>query len=133
MFSITLIELVLNHLFDAVAHGAQVAYVYGRVPPTADAASRDLSVVMMDYWISFVVSLDPNDRKGAEREYHPSLSYWFTIQSLGMICRSQMASVQVCKPGELRQKSSPLNVPFNAILHIGIVAAGRRQHHGYSG
>ncbi|KAJ2916198.1 hypothetical protein MD484_g4209, partial [Candolleomyces efflorescens] len=54
-----------------VTHGSDILYVYGQLPPTASPASRNLSVVMMDYWISFVVSLDPNDRKGAERPRWP--------------------------------------------------------------
>ncbi|RXW15272.1 hypothetical protein EST38_g10583 [Candolleomyces aberdarensis] len=54
-----------------VPHGAEIAYVYGQVPPTAGAASQNLSVVMMDYWISFTVSLDPNDGKGVERPKWP--------------------------------------------------------------
>ncbi|KAJ2929060.1 hypothetical protein H1R20_g8034, partial [Candolleomyces eurysporus] len=58
-------------LSDAVPHAAEIAYVYGQVPPTAGAASQNLSVVMMDYWISFTVSLDPNDGKGVERPNWP--------------------------------------------------------------
>ncbi|KAJ3541390.1 hypothetical protein NMY22_g3906 [Coprinellus aureogranulatus] len=46
-----------------VTHGEQNAYIHGRVPDQ----ERGLSTVMMDYWISFVVSLDPNDGKGLTR------------------------------------------------------------------
>jgi carboxylesterase type B len=56
------------HSIGAVAHAAEIPYVYGQVPPTAGAASQNLSLAMMDYWISFTVSLDPNDGKGVERE-----------------------------------------------------------------
>ncbi|KAJ2932844.1 hypothetical protein H1R20_g4251, partial [Candolleomyces eurysporus] len=54
-----------------ISHAAEIAYVYGQLPPTAGAASQNLSVVIMDYWISFTVSLDPNDGKGVERPKWP--------------------------------------------------------------
>ncbi|KAJ3511668.1 hypothetical protein NMY22_g15578 [Coprinellus aureogranulatus] len=38
-------------------------YIHGRVPDQ----EREFSTMMMDYWISFVVSLDPNDGKGLTR------------------------------------------------------------------
>ncbi|KAJ2916213.1 hypothetical protein MD484_g4189, partial [Candolleomyces efflorescens] len=47
-----------------VQHAAEIPYVYGQVPPAFSAASMNLSAVMMDYWISFAVSLNPNDKKG---------------------------------------------------------------------
>ena len=52
-----------------VTHGTDVPYLYG-APFLADPASApgQLSAVMMDYVISFVVGLDPNDGKGVERE-----------------------------------------------------------------
>ena len=50
-----------------VAHGAEVPYVYGQVP-SSDAAGQGLSAAMMDYWISFTVSLNPSDGKGLQRE-----------------------------------------------------------------
>lgn len=65
-----------------VCHGCEVQFVFGQVPPTgpnnippslpaygnADEAARNLSTIMMDYWISFTVSLDPNDGKGIQRQ-----------------------------------------------------------------
>ncbi|KAJ2916220.1 hypothetical protein MD484_g4210, partial [Candolleomyces efflorescens] len=54
-----------------VSHGSEVAYVFGQVPPAAGAASQNLSVTMMDYWISFTDSLDPNDEKGGKRPRWP--------------------------------------------------------------
>ncbi|KAJ2921732.1 hypothetical protein H1R20_g15364, partial [Candolleomyces eurysporus] len=54
-----------------VAHGAEIPYVFGQVPPTASAPSQNLSLAMMDYWISFTVSLDPNDGKGVARPRWP--------------------------------------------------------------
>jgi carboxylesterase type B len=53
---------------NAVTHGAEIAYVHGSVDPS-DSAGQTFSNVVMDYWISFTVSLDPNDGRGSEREY----------------------------------------------------------------
>ena len=50
-----------------VTHGAEIAYVHGGVDPS-DSAGQKFSNVVMDYWISFTVSLDPNDGKGIESE-----------------------------------------------------------------
>lgn len=62
-------SLGLNtHTRHSVTHGAEIAYVHGRVPPE-DAAGQRFSTVVMDYWISFTVSLDPNDNNGVKREY----------------------------------------------------------------
>ena len=48
-----------------VAHKAEVPYVYGETALTSPVASvRLLSEAMVDYWISFAVSLTPNDGKG---------------------------------------------------------------------
>ncbi|EJD02496.1 esterase 1 [Fomitiporia mediterranea MF3/22] len=45
-----------------VYHGAEVAYVFGAPPngPPAEALSDNI----IDYWVSFVTSLDPNDGLG---------------------------------------------------------------------
>ncbi|TEB32798.1 triacylglycerol lipase 3 [Coprinellus micaceus] len=53
-----------------VPHASEIAFVYGEVPPT-DSSSQSLSSIMMDYWISFTVSLTPNDGKGIERPNWP--------------------------------------------------------------
>jgi hypothetical protein len=72
---------MLNHL-PVVAHGSEIQFVFGQVPPTspdnlppflpqygnADEASRNVSTIMMDYWISFAVTLNPNDGKGVQRQ-----------------------------------------------------------------
>ncbi|KAG6886965.1 hypothetical protein C0992_001421, partial [Termitomyces sp. T32_za158] len=47
-----------------VFHGSEVPFVYGSLT-TQTASSLNLSNVMMDYWISFATSLDPNDVHGA--------------------------------------------------------------------
>ncbi|KAJ2916723.1 hypothetical protein MD484_g3687, partial [Candolleomyces efflorescens] len=54
-----------------VAHAAEFPYVYGQLPTTATTTSQNLSLIMMDYWISFSVSLDPNDKKGIHRPLWP--------------------------------------------------------------
>ncbi|KAF7762435.1 CAZyme family CE10 [Agaricus bisporus var. burnettii] len=56
----------LHPPFLGVAHSDEVTYVYG-VPNDPSPSSHSLSKVMMDYWISFATSLDPNDGKGDER------------------------------------------------------------------
>ncbi|RXW11313.1 hypothetical protein EST38_g14542 [Candolleomyces aberdarensis] len=68
-----------------VFHGSEIQFVFGQVPPTgpgnlpplvptygnADEAARNASTIMMDYWISFAVSLNPNDGKGIQRPHWP--------------------------------------------------------------
>jgi len=53
-----------------VTHGAELKYVYGGLadgtPP-----SMNLSISMIDYWVSFATSLDPNDGHGSERVAWP--------------------------------------------------------------
>ena len=57
-----------------MTHGGQVPYVYGEVP-SSDAAGQSLSAAMMDYWISFTASQNPNDGKGVQREqFNPRIS-----------------------------------------------------------
>jgi acetylcholinesterase len=53
---------------QGVFHNAILPYLYGA--PTVTKRSEDdnfLSVVIMDYWISFANSLDPNDGLGTSR------------------------------------------------------------------
>ncbi|KAG7090605.1 hypothetical protein E1B28_009707 [Marasmius oreades] len=47
-----------------VSHGSEVLFVFGGVTNPADVP---LSRTMIDYWVSFVTSLDPNDGKGLPR------------------------------------------------------------------
>ncbi|KAF8893075.1 Alpha/Beta hydrolase protein [Infundibulicybe gibba] len=56
----------LQPAFFGVSHGSDVAFVYGDVPNPTPSASK-LSSMMMDYWISFATSLDPNDGLGNGR------------------------------------------------------------------
>ncbi|KAF5350555.1 hypothetical protein D9756_008573 [Leucocoprinus leucothites] len=52
--------------FLGVPHIAEVNYVYG-IPSDQSASALRVSALMVDYWISFATSLDPNDGKGLER------------------------------------------------------------------
>ncbi|KAJ7165517.1 extracellular triacylglycerol lipase precursor [Mycena crocata] len=62
--------------FFGVPHGLDVGYLFGAVagtpgvPPT-DPKSILLAVQMIDYWVSFATSLDPNDGHGTKRAHWP--------------------------------------------------------------
>jgi carboxylesterase type B len=58
---------IINQTFIAT-HIDEVKYVYGQPVDTSPSALK-VSTIMMDYWISFATSLDPNDGKGIERNY----------------------------------------------------------------
>ena len=47
---------------NSVDHGSDKAYVYGI--PENGVSSVVLRQTMIDYWVSFATSLDPNDGKG---------------------------------------------------------------------
>ncbi|OBZ76209.1 Lipase 2 [Grifola frondosa] len=55
-----------------VNHEAEVTYVFGG-PAFAGTPvpANKLSLAMMDYWISFATSLDPNDGRGSDRPHWP--------------------------------------------------------------
>ena len=53
-------------LFFQVYHSAELPFVYG-APNDTSAAATSLSDAMIDYWISFATSLDPNDGRGKPR------------------------------------------------------------------
>ncbi|KAG2008175.1 carotenoid ester lipase [Coprinopsis cinerea AmutBmut pab1-1] len=55
---------------NGVAHAAEIPWVYG-TPPDQSPSAQGFSTSLMDYWISFTVSLDPNDGKGSERPVWP--------------------------------------------------------------
>ena len=52
--------------FFSVPHSSEVPYVYGAVV-NGSVASKSLSSNMIDYWVSFATSLDPNDGHGSKR------------------------------------------------------------------
>ncbi|KAJ3856797.1 esterase 1 [Lentinula lateritia] len=49
-----------------VSHASELPFVYG-APPSAIASATGLSETMIDYWVSFATSLNPNDGKGIAR------------------------------------------------------------------
>ena len=49
-----------------VFHSSEVQFVYGAPNDTSTSATL-LSGVMLDYWISFATSLNPNDGLGNKR------------------------------------------------------------------
>ena len=53
-----------------VSHTSELAYVYGQIVSGGKPGPgfSTLSPQMMDYWVSFATSLDPNDGKGGPRE-----------------------------------------------------------------
>ncbi|KAL5511073.1 hypothetical protein ACEPAH_4288 [Sanghuangporus vaninii] len=58
-----------------VYHGSEVSYVFGA--PSNGPNSVALAEIIIDYWVSFATSLDPNDGKGDAtrpvwKEYTPS-------------------------------------------------------------
>ncbi|PBK86451.1 extracellular triacylglycerol lipase precursor [Armillaria gallica] len=64
-----------SSLFSAeqgVPHTADVEFIYGRLNSSSESASTMLLAEMMiDYWISFATSLDPNDGLGTSRPFWP--------------------------------------------------------------
>ncbi|KAJ3574887.1 hypothetical protein NP233_g1456 [Leucocoprinus birnbaumii] len=57
-----------NPDFFGISHGSEISYVYG-APTDQSASSLKLSTMMIDYWVSFATSLNPNDGKGAQRPH----------------------------------------------------------------
>ena len=51
----------------AVPHGSNYAFQFGTEEPEDPA----LAAAIMDYWLSFATSLDPNDGLGTERPNWP--------------------------------------------------------------
>ncbi|RDB17172.1 Lipase 2 [Hypsizygus marmoreus] len=49
-----------------VSHGSEVRFVYGQPENPTPSATR-ISSIMIDYWVSFTTSLDPNDGRGIPR------------------------------------------------------------------
>ncbi|PFH51193.1 hypothetical protein AMATHDRAFT_59728 [Amanita thiersii Skay4041] len=56
---------------NGVSHGSEVTFVYG-APPDQTASATRLSAFMIDYWVSFATSLDPNDGRGIPRPNWPA-------------------------------------------------------------
>ncbi|KAK7019641.1 hypothetical protein VNI00_018026 [Paramarasmius palmivorus] len=56
-----------------VSHGSEVVFVYGAALASGNASvsAVTLSTAMIEYWVSFATSLDPNDGKGVPRPVWP--------------------------------------------------------------
>ncbi|KAF7325892.1 Carboxylic ester hydrolase [Mycena kentingensis (nom. inval.)] len=67
----SLLKDVDGRLPFSVAHGTDLPYIFGSgatvLGDLRTPLAQALSTQMMDYWISFVISLDPNDGKGSKR------------------------------------------------------------------
>ena len=63
--------VILKPYIPSVAHTTEIAFVYG-APPGNSTSANMLSNNMIDYWISFATSLDPNDGRGTERTFSAS-------------------------------------------------------------
>ncbi|KAH7881231.1 esterase 1 [Lentinula edodes] len=55
-----------NPAYLGVSHASEIPFVYG-APPNATTSATGLSEMMIDYWVSFATSLNPNDGKGIAR------------------------------------------------------------------
>ncbi|PFH50828.1 hypothetical protein AMATHDRAFT_3565 [Amanita thiersii Skay4041] len=53
-----------------VTHTSELNFVYGVVPNPGESAAK-VSSAMIDYWVSFATSLDPNDGRGSSRPEWP--------------------------------------------------------------
>ncbi|KAK0224140.1 extracellular triacylglycerol lipase precursor [Armillaria fumosa] len=55
-----------------VTHASEIDFVYGQLNSSSEPASSILlSEMMVDYWVSFATSLDPNDGLGTSRPFWP--------------------------------------------------------------
>jgi len=58
-----------------VAHASELPYVFGSTQADPTGAGS-LGIQIIDYWLAFATSLDPNDQKGSQREV-PSVMHLF--------------------------------------------------------
>ncbi|KAJ7150711.1 extracellular triacylglycerol lipase precursor [Mycena filopes] len=64
----------LDSGFLGIPHASELSYVYGYpvvdfISPGSPEAFATLSPVVMDYWLAFAATLDPNDGKGSARAH----------------------------------------------------------------
>ena len=93
-------------MFRTVTHALEIPYVFGLAATNStNAAVRLLSQAMVDYWISFTVSLTPNDGRGLPSECpfpftaHRGRSLILNYSALTRNCRDELAAVPVQPPG----------------------------------
>ncbi|KAL1725709.1 Alpha/Beta hydrolase protein [Schizophyllum commune] len=65
-----------------VYHSLDVQYMFHNLTSAAPESSVRLSEQVIDYWLSFVTSLDPNDGSGVDRPHWPVYSENETIMQL---------------------------------------------------
>ncbi|KAE9397239.1 alpha/beta-hydrolase [Gymnopus androsaceus JB14] len=94
-----------NPPFLGVAHDSEIPYVYGNVPNTT-ASEGALSMAVIDYWVLFATSLDPNDGKGVSR---PTWEQ-YTLQN------------QAC---QTTQRYAMLNLHLQAVIQLNAHDSGR--------
>ncbi|KAK0447160.1 Alpha/Beta hydrolase protein, partial [Armillaria borealis] len=55
-----------------VPHGSEIPFIYGTLNSSAESESSIvLGEMMVDHWVSFATSLDPNDGLGISRPFWP--------------------------------------------------------------
>ena len=80
-----------------VPHTSELPYVFGSLINKTPSAAA-LSVIMQDYWISFVNNLDPNDSHGQTRR---SCRYSCYLAELVFNCsRASLGTVYIQESGE---------------------------------
>ena len=84
-----------------MTHTLEIPYVYGQTALTShNPAVRLLSEAMADYWISFAVSLTPNDGKGVNSACSPC-AHLHAIVADERFLRNDVASVPSWPAGAL--------------------------------
>ncbi|KAK7024892.1 carboxylic ester hydrolase [Favolaschia claudopus] len=94
----------LDSGFLGIPHASEIAYVYGApivdfVTPGSPEAFAKLSPVIMDYWISFAGSLDPNDDKGGKR------AHWEPYRSSRQVLMQLHADNVTLIPDDFRREA----------------------------
>jgi carboxylesterase type B len=74
-----------------VYHASELPYLFSDLAKSGSPNTAQLSRVMLDYWISFAVSLTPNDGKGTTRMFSAASS---PAQSLILASRTFLGDVQ---------------------------------------
>ena len=75
-------------LDGTVVHGSEISYVYGNCV-SRTLATQALCLNMINYWVSFATSLDPNDGKGGARPAWPQYTPQTQVQRPKMSAVSQ--------------------------------------------
>jgi hypothetical protein len=59
------VHYLLTH---SVTHSTDLAFLYGLIYGSVSPEVDTFIIQMIDYWVSFATSLDPNDGLGSQRE-----------------------------------------------------------------